>query len=160
MSSWAVEIIRHAYSWPTRCLLKLFLAVMSQACQLIYAQASGWKLMHAVLYYAQSYRAEIDYLYCRYIQRYDFLILLLLAANLADKKWCKNLRSDWNPGTWKLMRVLNKSFPINTKMTGFRWLSKKNLCVIVLWMKVASALEGFRKDGQLGISQPVIWCRN
>ena len=26
-------------------------------------------------------------------------------------------------------------------MTGFQWFSK-NLCVVVLWMKVASALEG------------------
>ena len=39
------------------------------------------------------------------------------------------------------MRVLNKSYPMNTNMIGFRWFSK-NLCVLVLWMKVASAFEG------------------
>ena len=32
---------------------------------------------------------------------------------------------------------------MNTNMTGFGWLSKK-LCILVLWMKVASALEGLR----------------
>ena len=30
---------------------------------------------------------------------------------------------------------------MNTNMTGFRWFSK-NLCVLVLWAKVISALEG------------------
>ena len=30
---------------------------------------------------------------------------------------------------------------MSTNMTGFRWFSK-NLCVLVLWTKVASALEG------------------
>ena len=34
-----------------------------------------------------------------------------------------------------------KSYPMNTNMIGFRWFSK-NLCILVLWMKVASALEG------------------
>ena len=31
---------------------------------------------------------------------------------------------------------------MSTNMTGFRWFSKK-LCILVLWTKVASALEGF-----------------
>ena len=35
------------------------------------------------------------------------------------------------------LRVLNESYPINTNMTGF-----KNLCILVLWTKVTSALEG------------------
>ena len=35
---------------------------------------------------------------------------------------------------------LSDSFPMNTNMTWF-----KKLCVLVLWMKVASALEGLRK---------------
>ena len=39
------------------------------------------------------------------------------------------------------LRVLSKSFQMNTNMTGFKWFFKK-LCVLVLWMKVASALEG------------------
>ena len=30
---------------------------------------------------------------------------------------------------------------MNTNMTGFKWFSKK-YCVLVLWIKVASALEG------------------
>ena len=45
----------------------------------------------------------------------------------------------WQMGTH--LRVLSESFLMNTNMTGFRWFSK-NLCILVLWMKVASALEG------------------
>ena len=37
------------------------------------------------------------------------------------------------------LRVLRESYPINTSMTGFR-----NLCILVLWTKVALALEGLR----------------
>ena len=36
------------------------------------------------------------------------------------------------------LRVLGKSFLMNTNMTGFR-----KFCVLVLWTKVASAFEGF-----------------
>ena len=39
------------------------------------------------------------------------------------------------------LRVLSESYPMNTNMTGFRWFSE-NLCILVLWTKVASALEG------------------
>ena len=38
------------------------------------------------------------------------------------------------------MRVLNESFSMNTKITGFRWFLF--FCILVLWTKVASALEG------------------
>ena len=37
------------------------------------------------------------------------------------------------------LRVLGKGYPMNTNMTGFRWFS--NLCVFVLWTRVAPALE-------------------
>ena len=41
------------------------------------------------------------------------------------------------------MRVLSESYPMNTSITGFKWFSIKiDLCVLDLWMKVASALEG------------------
>ena len=39
------------------------------------------------------------------------------------------------------LRVLSESYPMNTNMSGFRWFFK-NLCILVLWTKVASALEG------------------
>ena len=44
------------------------------------------------------------------------------------------------------MKVISESFPMNTNMTGFRWISKifAKVCVLVLWTKVASALEGLR----------------
>ena len=35
------------------------------------------------------------------------------------------------------LKVLSESFPMNTNMKGF-----KHLCVLVLWMKVVSALDG------------------
>ena len=39
------------------------------------------------------------------------------------------------------VRVLSGSYPMNTNMTRFRWFLE-NLCVLVLWTKVVSALEG------------------
>ena len=37
------------------------------------------------------------------------------------------------------LRVLSESYLMNTNMAGFRWFSK--FCVLVLWAKVALALE-------------------
>ena len=37
------------------------------------------------------------------------------------------------------LRVLGNSFPMNTKMTGFKLIKKY---VLVLWTKLASALNG------------------
>ena len=31
------------------------------------------------------------------------LILMLLVANFANTKWCKNAENDWNPGKWVLI---------------------------------------------------------
>ena len=53
----------------------------------------------------------------------------------------KNLKKSpkpWHIGTH--LRVLSVSYPMNTNMTGFGCF--QNWCVLVLWMKVASALEG------------------
>ena len=33
----------------------------------------------------------------------DGLSLMLLVVNLANRKWCKHLKNDWNPGTWVLI---------------------------------------------------------
>ena len=54
------------------------------------------------------------------------------------KKWLKPC----NMGTH--LRVLSESFQMNTNMTVFRWFSKeiKNIFVLALGMKEASALEG------------------
>ena len=52
------------------------------------------------------------------------LTLMLLVANLANTKWCKNSekwRKPWQMGTH--LKVLGESFPMNTNMTGFRWFS-------------------------------------
>ena len=67
--------------------------------------------------------------------------LILLVANLTNTKWCKKPEKWLKPlhmGT--CLTVLGKSYPMNTYMTGFGCFS--NLCVLVLSMKVASALEG------------------
>ena len=41
------------------------------------------------------------------------------------------------------LTVLGESYPMNTNMTGFKWFSKN--CILVLWTKEASALEGLGK---------------
>ena len=76
------------------------------------------------------------------------------------------------------LKVLGESYAINTNMTGFRWFSK-NLWVLLLWTKIASALEGwitclvrklmlilFRTEGCPGLEAPcisqgtVVYCFN
>ena len=50
---------------------------------------------------------------------------MLLLANLANTKWCKNPKKwlkPWHMGTH--LRVFSESYQINTNMTGFRWFSK------------------------------------
>ena len=42
------------------------------------------------------------------------------------------------------LRVLSESYSLNANMTGFKWFQK--LCIIMLWMKVASALEGLKDE--------------
>ena len=46
------------------------------------------------------------------------------------------------------MRVISRGFPMNTNMAGFTWFSK-DLCILVLWTEVASALEGLREINHL-----------
>ena len=43
------------------------------------------------------------------------------------------------------MKVLSESYLMSTNMTGVRGFSK-NICVLVLCTKEASALEGFKID--------------
>ena len=43
-----------------------------------------------------------------------------------------------------LLRELGESYPMDTNKTGFRSFSK-NLCILVLRMIVASALEGLKR---------------
>ena len=51
------------------------------------------------------------------------------------------MRKDWNHmGTH--LRVLGENYPMNTNMTRFKWIYMENLYVLVLWMKVASEMEG------------------
>ena len=55
------------------------------------------------------------------------------------------------------VRVLSESYPVNANMTGLIWFSKKR--VLLLWMKVASALEGltnFYNSLMLGIPQEIV----
>ena len=61
--------------------------------------------------------------------KYSLLVLnplMLVVANLANTKLCKNNETKWlkpcHMGTY--LRVLSKSYPMNTNMTGFGWFSK------------------------------------
>ena len=62
------------------------------------------------------------------------LTLMLVVANFANTIWCKKPKDwlkPWHMGTY--LRVLRESYPMNTNMTGFRWLSKiKSLLLRVL----------------------------
>ena len=81
------------------------------------------------------------------------LTLKLLVANFANTKCCKNTEKLLKPchiGTHR--RVLSKSYPMNTNITGLRCFFR-NLLPLVLWMKVATAQKGFiKKRGSLLIS--------
>ena len=53
------------------------------------------------------------------------IFLMLLVANLTIRKWCKNMKEwlkPWHMGTH--LRVLSKSFLMNTNLTGLRWFSE------------------------------------
>ena len=53
------------------------------------------------------------------------LTLMRLFANLAITKWCKKTENWLKP--WHMvphLRVLSKSYPLNTNVTGFRWFKK------------------------------------
>ena len=41
------------------------------------------------------------------------------------------------------LRVLSESYPMTTNIKGFF----KNMCFLLLWMKIASALEGLSMNG-------------
>ena len=50
---------------------------------------------------------------------------MLLVANLANTKFCKNPRTSLE--TWRMgihLRVLSESYSMNTNMAGFRFFSK------------------------------------
>ena len=53
------------------------------------------------------------------------LTLIRLLANLAITKWCKQTEKWLKP--WHMvphLRILSKSYPMNTNVTGFRWFKK------------------------------------
>ena len=53
------------------------------------------------------------------------------------------------------MKVLGESFPMNTNVTGFQWFFE-NICVLVIWMKEASALEGLTSPLNFQMLQTII----
>ena len=55
----------------------------------------------------------------------DSFVSIMLVTNLTNAKIFKKPEKWWNP--WCLgthLRVLRDSYPMNTKLTGFRWFSK------------------------------------
>ena len=70
------------------------------------------------------------------------LTLMLLVANFPITKWCRKTEKVLKP--WHMgihLRVHGETYLMNTNMPRFRWFSK-NICIPVLWTKVASTLEG------------------
>ena len=67
---------------------------------------------------------------------------MLLTANLADTKWCKKTEGmtetlEHGYSSESTRREVSNKYQHDKVLIVF-----KNLCVIVLWTKVASALEG------------------
>ena len=71
----------------------------------------------------------------------NMLTLVLLVANFAITKWCKNLKNDWNSDTWVLIwKYSVRDFQWMATWQGFK-IVIKYICILVLWTKVALALE-------------------
>ena len=71
-------------------------------------------------------------------------------VTLANTKWRKkNLKNNWNPGTLVLIWVYAAS-PSNKYQHDWVKMIFKNLCVLVLWIKVALVLKGLTLVSQLG----------
>ena len=71
---------------------------------------------------------------------------MLLVTNLANTKLCikpDKCLKPWQMGTH--LKVLSEGYLMNTNKTGFGCFYK-DLCFLVLWTKVASALEGLTSD--------------
>ena len=71
----------------------------------------------------------------------QFLTLMLLVANLARRKWCKNLKNDWNPGIWYSSESTHQELS-NEYQHDRVSIVIKDFSILVLRTKVASALEG------------------
>ena len=60
-------------------------------------------------------------------------------------KWCKKNEKSlktWHMGTH--LRELSESYPMDTNVIGSRYIVFKIFGILVLWTKVASALEGWK----------------
>ena len=66
---------------------------------------------------------------------------MLLVANLANAKWCKNLKMTETLAHGYSSESTQRELS-NEYQHGRVWMFFKNLCILVLWTKVASALEG------------------
>ena len=72
-----------------------------------------------------------------------YLTPMLLVVNSASTKRCKNIKkNDWNPGIWVLMWQYTQRELSNEKQHDRDSMLFKILCILVLWTKIASTLEG------------------
>ena len=70
---------------------------------------------------------------------------MLTVAYLANKKSCKKiLKDDWNPSTYVLLWEYTARAKSNEYQHDRVQIVFKNLWVLVISMKVASALEGLK----------------
>ena len=90
----------------------------------------------------------LDIVICIYDNSNNMLIIKNYCTKYLKESCCcwlilqrqndaKNLKNDWNPATWVLSWEVSNKYQHNRVF--------KNDCILVIWTKVASALEGLRK---------------
>ena len=87
--------------------------------------------------------------------RVEGLTLMLLVANLANTKMMQK--------TWKIIKTLANGYSSKSTQRELSYeyqhdrvsMVFKNLCVLVLWMKVASALEGLKGECKRWLLYPM-----
>ena len=66
---------------------------------------------------------DLTYGYYTEVFTYCYILLItlmMLMANLANPKWCKNLQNDWNSGTWKYSSRAIQCKPTWQGLDGFQ----------------------------------------
>ena len=90
-----------------------------------------------------KWRSLSEFIFCSYhvssllYCSYQYLNLILVVANLANKKWCKKPRyNDRNPGIWYSSESTLRELSNGYQHDRFRWFSKIFGSLCFKWMKV------------------------
>ena len=140
----ASKVIEH-YLNPVMCVFIRWLSLSTLRWVPLCQSFSHFSvfLHHVVLVNLATSNTRVEWWKVRFLNNVQILTLMLLLANLANTKWCKK--------TWKITKTLAW---YGYSGRAFQWIPTwqglndfQNLCVLVLWTKVALALEGLLKDG-------------